>query len=154
MKLRAAGLHEFGRAAFPRRAAVHMEVRLPRLTREALEALRRELRAGSKLGGPGRRARLTVHLGTCGLASGAGDVLEAARQALDEQGVGDVLVTVSGCAGLCSREPMATVEIAGERQVKYADLNRKRITEIVERHVLGGEVVAEYALGSGEEKRA
>lgn len=127
---------------------------MPRLTREGLEALRRELRAGSKLGDPGRRARLTVHLGTCGLASGAGDVLEAARQTLKERGVDDVVVTVSGCAGLCSREPMATVEVAGERQVKYADLNIKRIKEIVERHILGGEVVVEYALGRGEEKSA
>ena len=149
-----AGSQEFGHAAFPGAPRLALEVRLPRLTRERLEALRLELRAVSKLGGPGRRARLTVHLGTCGLASGAGDVLEAARRALDERGVGDVVITVSGCAGLCSREPMATVEVAGEPQVKYADLNRKRVIEIVERHVLGGEVVAEYALGRGEEKSA
>ena len=127
---------------------------MSRLTRDGLEKLRERLRAESELGGTGRRARLTVHLGTCGLASGAEAVLEAARGALRKGGRDDVIVTVSGCAGLCSREPMATVEIAGEPQVKYADLDGKKITEIVERHIIGGTAVPEYALGSGEEKIA
>ena len=127
---------------------------MPKLTRDGLEQLRAELKKKTTLGAPGRRARLTVHLGTCGLASGAGRVLEAARTALEEREVEDVVLTTSGCAGLCCREPMATVELAGEEPVKYADLNEKRIVQIIEEHVLGGAVVAELALGTGEERRA
>lgn len=127
---------------------------MPRLTRDDLEKLRGRLKAESELGGRGRRAQLTVHLGTCGLASGADAVLDAARQALARGGVDDVIVTVSGCAGLCSREPMATVGIAGEPPVKYADLDARKMREIVERHIIDGKVVREYALGSGEEKIA
>lgn len=127
---------------------------MPRLTREGLERLRGELRARTRLGSPGRRARLTVHLGTCGLASGAGKVLESARKAIESRGLDDVVVAVSGCAGLCCREPMATVELVGEPPVKYADLNEKRIVEIIEHHIIGGEAVPSYALGAGEEKRA
>ena len=64
----------------------------------------------------------------------------------------DVLLTNSGCAGLCSREPMATVELAGQAPVKYVDLTEKKIKEIFEKHVLGGRIVTEYALGIGSEK--
>ena len=126
---------------------------MKRLDREGLERLRDELRKKTRLGAPGRRARVTVHLGTCGLASGAGKVLEAARSALEDSGASDVVLTTSGCAGLCCREPMATVELPGEPPVKYADLNEKRIAEIIEQHVLGGSVVSELVLGTGEERR-
>ena len=127
---------------------------MPRLTREGLERLRGELRARTELGSPGRRARLTVHLGTCGLASGAGKVLDAARRELEEAGADVVELTTSGCAGLCCREPMATVELPGKRPVKYVDLDEKAIVEVVHKHVLGGEVVARYAFAVGEEKIA
>ncbi|MCK5597469.1 MAG: (2Fe-2S) ferredoxin domain-containing protein [Candidatus Eisenbacteria sp.] len=127
---------------------------MPQLTRDGLDALRAELRKSTRLGAPGRRVRLTVHLGTCGLASGAGKVLDAARAALEERAVDDVVITTSGCAGLCCREPMATVELAGEPPVKYADLNEKKIVEIIDEHVLGGRIVPAFVLGTGEERRA
>ena len=127
---------------------------MPKLTRDGLEQLRQTLVSSQGLGIPGRRARLTVHMGTCGLASGAGRIFDAAKTALDEQAADDVVLTSSGCAGLCCREPMATVELAGSPAVKYADLNEKRIIEIIDRHVLGRQIVAEYALGAGEERTA
>jgi NADP-reducing hydrogenase subunit HndB len=127
---------------------------MSKLTRDGLAELRRELRESMRLGVAGRRGRVTVHLGTCGLAAGAGRVLEAARGAIEAAGVDDVELTVSGCAGLCCREPMATVELAGEKPVKYADLDEKRMAEVIRRHVVAGEIAAEYALAAGEERRA
>jgi (2Fe-2S) ferredoxin len=47
---------------------------------------------------------------------------------------------------------MATVELAGDAPTKYADLDERKIAEIIDRHLLGGEVVPEYALAIGEEK--
>jgi NADP-reducing hydrogenase subunit HndB len=126
---------------------------MTRLDREGLEQLREDLRENLRLGAPGRRVVVTVHLGTCGIASGAGKVLEAARSALDDADATDVVLTTSGCAGLCCREPMATVQLPGRPPVKYADLNEKRMVEIIERHVLGGSVITELVLGTGEERR-
>ncbi|NOZ69729.1 MAG: (2Fe-2S) ferredoxin domain-containing protein, partial [Deferribacteres bacterium] len=65
--------------------------------------------------------------------------------------VKDVIVTTSGCAGLCSREPMATVEIAGSPPVKYVELNEKKIKEIFDEHILKGNVVEKYAMVVGSE---
>jgi len=71
---------------------------------------------------------------------------------LETRDVHDVLLTNSGCAGLCSQEPMVTIEIAGQAPVKYVSLTEKKAQEIFEKHVLGGTIVKEYALGIGSEK--
>lgn len=97
------------------------------------------------------RARIIVHMGTCGIAAGARDVLNALMKEIEAQNVTDVIVTSSSCAGLCSREPMATVEIKGHAPVKYVDLTGEKIVTIFRDHILGGAIVQEYALGVGSE---
>jgi NADP-reducing hydrogenase subunit HndB len=97
------------------------------------------------------RAKITVHMGTCGIAAGARDVMDALLDEMQKHKVKDVIVTTSGCAGLCNREPMATVELKARPPVKYADLNPEKIRKIFVKHVLGGRLVAEYALAIGSE---
>jgi NADP-reducing hydrogenase subunit HndB len=65
--------------------------------------------------------------------------------------VEDVIVTTSGCAGLCSREPMATVEIMDNPPVKYVELNEKKIREIFKEHIMSGNVIEKYAMVIGSE---
>jgi NADP-reducing hydrogenase subunit HndB len=71
---------------------------------------------------------------------------------VESSGANDVLVTTSGCAGLCKREPMATIEIAGQAPVKYVDLTPEKVKKVFEEHVKGGTVVKEYALAVGSER--
>jgi NADP-reducing hydrogenase subunit HndB len=97
------------------------------------------------------RAKITVHMGTCGIAAGARDIMEALLDEMRKSKVKDVIVTTSGCAGLCSREPMATVELKGKPPVKYVDLTPAKIRKILAEHVLGGRLLAEYALAVGSE---
>jgi NADP-reducing hydrogenase subunit HndB len=98
------------------------------------------------------RVRITVHMGTCGIAAGARKIMTALLQSVDESAVEDVIITTSGCAGLCSREPMMTVELAGEAPVKYVDLTGDMVKRIFAEHVLGGHVVRDYALADGSEQ--
>jgi len=98
------------------------------------------------------RARVIMHMGTCGIAAGARNVMNALLAEVEEKDIEDVIITTSGCAGLCSREPMATVEIIGQAPVKYVDLNEEKIKRILSEHVLGGKIVIEYALGLGSER--
>lgn len=97
------------------------------------------------------RAKVTVHMGTCGIAAGAREIMEALLDEMQKNKVRDVIVTTSGCAGLCSREPMATIEFRDQPPVKYIDLTPKKIREIFIKHVLGGQLVPEYALAIGSE---
>jgi len=98
------------------------------------------------------KAKVTVHMGTCGIAAGARKIMQAFMREIEDKDINDVMLTNSGCAGLCSREPMATVELSGQPPVKYVDLTEKRAKEIFDKHVLGGKIVQEYALGVGSEK--
>jgi len=118
-----------------------------------LQKLKEETRKKITLreGGP-YRAKVTVHMGTCGIASGARKIMTALLDAIEKRGVQDVMVVTSGCAGLCSREPMVTVELLAKAPVKYVDLTEDKIRKIFGEHVLGGKIVEECALARGSER--
>jgi NADP-reducing hydrogenase subunit HndB len=63
----------------------------------------------------------------------------------------DVAITTSGCAGLCSQEPMITIELSGAPPVKYTKLNEDKTRKIFTEHVINGNPVKEYALVVGHE---
>ncbi len=98
------------------------------------------------------KAKIIVHMGTCGIAAGARAVMTAFVDELDKRNLDDILLTISSCAGLCSREPMVTVELQGQPPVKYIDVTSEKAVEILEKHVLGGAIVTEYALAAGSER--
>jgi NADP-reducing hydrogenase subunit HndB len=98
------------------------------------------------------RAKITVHMGTCGISAGARKIMSAVINCVDEAESEDVIITASGCAGLCSKEPMITVEIIGQAPVKYVDLTEEKMKKIFAEHVLGGKIVTGYALAIGSEQ--
>ncbi len=70
----------------------------------------------------------------------------------EKRNITDVILTSSGCAGLCSKEPMATVELKDEAPVKYVDLTPEKIIEILSGHVINRKIVEKYALAIGSER--
>jgi NADP-reducing hydrogenase subunit HndB len=125
---------------------------MPKLTIKDLARVQENIQRLSKLRKSGKRVKITVHMGTCGIASGAKNIMSALSDFIEQNNISDVIVSTSGCAGLCSREPMATVEIVGQPPVKYVDLSEDKILEIVKKHAIGGELVEDYALGVGAER--
>jgi NADP-reducing hydrogenase subunit HndB len=122
---------------------------MPRLSIDDLKKIRDESKRTLTLRSGQARARVTMHMGTCGISAGARDVMGALLKEIETLKLTDVIVTTSGCAGLCSREPMATVELAGQPPVKYVDLKPDRIIRVLKEHVLEGKIVAEFALAAG-----
>ena len=121
---------------------------------EDIDRIAAEVNAVHNLKEGSSTARIIVHMGTCGIASGVKPVLEAFQSDLDASGRTDILFSTTGCAGLCSHEPMATIEIEGEEPVKYVELTSKKAHEIFKSHVIEGNSIAEYALGMGYERMA
>ncbi len=117
-----------------------------------LEKIREKVRRTANLRQGKARAKITVHMGTCGIAAGAREILSALLKEIEKKKLNDVIVTTSGCAGLCSREPMATVEIKDKPPVKYVDLTTQRIKKILNNHILKGNIVNECALAIGSER--
>ena len=94
---------------------------MPKLRVEDLERISQRVRKMTILREGAGRARITVHMGTCGIAAGARGIMNALMEQIEERDIQDVLLTASGCAGLCSQEPMATVELEGQAPVFNAN---------------------------------
>ena len=125
---------------------------MPKLTIDDLKKIRDKARGTVILREGFGKAKITVHMGTCGIASGAREIMDAVMSEIETRDMKDVIVTTTGCAGLCSREPMATIELLGKPPVKYVDLTKEKVKKIFDEHILGGNIVIKYALAIGSER--
>jgi len=87
-------------------------------------------------------------MGTCGIAAGARDILATLAEALEQEGVKNVTLRQSGCAGLCDREPMITLTDKAGKEYRYGKLNSERIRTLVQEHVVKGNPVMDYLIGN------
>ncbi len=125
---------------------------MAKLKPEDLDRIAERMRHQMMLREGAGRAKVTVHMGTCGISAGARKIMTTLMSALQEHEVNDIILTTSGCAGLCSREPMMTVELKDQAPVKYTDLDEEKTRKIFAEHVIGGSIVADYALAIGCER--
>jgi NADP-reducing hydrogenase subunit HndB len=99
----------------------------------------------------GYRAKVIVHLGTCGVASGASKIMTTLKDEIAGNRSDDIMVIPSGCAGTCDREPMVTIETPDHPPVKYINLNEEKMRELFKEHVMHGRPVEKYAMVCGGE---
>jgi NADP-reducing hydrogenase subunit HndB len=116
-----------------------------------LKAIKEKTQADTALREDGYHVRVTVHMGTCGIASGSRAVLAAAMEELTASGRTDVRVTTSGCIGACEHEPEMTVEVLDEEPVLYGDLDGDTTRQVFQEHVMGGKVVPKLVVSLGSE---
>ena len=125
---------------------------MPRIKPDDLAKIRERMAKTMNVREGEARAKVTVHMGTCGIAAGARKIMSTLMALVEEHEPKDIILTTSGCAGLCSREPMLTVEYKGEAPIKYVDLDEEKTRKVFSEHVLTGVVVKEYALAIGSER--
>jgi NADP-reducing hydrogenase subunit HndB len=113
---------------------------------EDLKKIKERVQGETALRAGERRVKVTVHMGTCGIAAGAREVMDTLMSEIEESGVTDVVVTTSGCMGLCSREPEITVEILGKSPILYEFMNPNKMRQVFKRHILEGEVQTPFVL--------
>jgi len=119
---------------------------MPKLTIEDLKKLRESAKKATALREGGTTIKITVHMGTCGIAAGARDVMDALLEEMAQADRSDIRVINSGCMGMCSSEPNVTVEIQGKDPVIYQHMDRNKMRQVFKRHVLLGEVQTDFAL--------
>ena len=98
---------------------------MPGMRFEDLDKITDRMRKVMSLREGSAQAKITVHMGTCGLSAGARKVMKELMRCADQSAVKDVIFSTTGCAGLCSREPMITIELAGQAGAAEADLVRR-----------------------------
>ncbi len=100
------------------------------------------------------KTRVVVGMATCGIASGARPVLNLLSEEVQKRHLENVVVTQTGCIGLCQFEPIVEVFEPGKEKVTYVKVNEEKALEILEQHLIGGKVVEKYLLHADEIKAA
>ncbi len=124
---------------------------MAKLTIDDLKKIKEKVHKEMSLRDGDRRVKVTVHMGTCGIASGAKEVMDTLLDEIESAGVHDVVATTSGCMGLCSREPLVTVEALNQDPIKYEYVNPNKMRQIFKKHVLAGEIQTPFVLAKGSE---
>ncbi|MBQ9805980.1 MAG: (2Fe-2S) ferredoxin domain-containing protein [Clostridia bacterium] len=91
--------------------------------------------------------RIVVGMATCGIAAGARPVLNAFVEGVDKEGLnGSVVVSQTGCVGICQYEPVVEVYEAGKEKVTYVKMTVEKAEKVLKEHIKGGKVVQEYTI--------
>lgn len=111
---------------------------LKRVREEALEKRRVKTASG--------QAQVIVGMGTCGIAAGARDTMKAILAAIEGDNLTGIVVTQTGCIGLCEKEPIVQVVIGDQPKVTYGKVTPEVARQILKEHVVGGQIVQNHVI--------
>lgn len=84
--------------------------------------------------------QIKVAMATCGIASGAKNVMEFLLEELEKRGV-NAVITQTGCMGYCYAEPTIEVKLPNADPVVFGYVDTKKADEIIEKYIKNGELV-------------
>jgi NADP-reducing hydrogenase subunit HndB len=105
------------------------------------EESRRSIRMRTQTG-----TRIIVGMGTCGIAAGSRQTLQAIVAELLRRKI-DAHVTTVGCIGMCASEPLVDIEQADGGRITYGQVRPDMIPRLIEEHLINGRVVSEWVVG-------
>lgn len=108
---------------------------LKRIRDEALKKQEMKSASGQK--------QIIVGMGTCGIAAGARDTMKAILEKIEKDNLSGIIVTQTGCIGICEMEPIVQVQIGEEPKVTYGKVTQDVAARIIDEHVLSGNIVKE-----------
>ena len=89
---------------------------------------------------PEKLVQVKIAMATCGIASGAKQVMDFMIEEFDKRGI-DAIVTQTGCMGYCYAEPTIEVTVPGKAPIVFGYVNIKKADEIIEKYIKIGELV-------------
>ena len=114
-----------------------------------LAAIKDKVKDSIELPADSGKFRVVVGLATCGISAGARPVFETLEAEVKAAGLCDkVAVVQTGCVGICQFEPVVEVFEAGKEKVTYVKMTAEKAARVVEEHLKGGKIVAEYTINS------
>lgn len=111
---------------------------LNRLRQEVMEQKQQEMKSGT--------IQVILSLGSCGIAAGALETLQAFQELLAAKNVPNVHLWKTGCNGQCQAEPLVWIITPGQRKIAYANVTPERAVRILDQHLLAGKIIQEYVL--------
>lgn len=112
-----------------------------------LKAIRERMQGQVNMRGEdNNHIRVVVGMATCGIASGARPVLTTLAEKVQQKQLTNVIVTQTGCIGLCQYEPIVEVYEPGKEKITYIKMTPEKAEEVIEQHLVRGHVLTKYTL--------
>jgi NADP-reducing hydrogenase subunit HndB len=111
---------------------------LKRVREEALEKRKAMSTSGT--------AQVIVGMGTCGIAAGARETMKAVLKTIETENLRNIIVTQTGCIGLCEQEPILQVIIGDQPKVTYGKVTADVVKDIMKTHVVGGKPLTNHVI--------
>lgn len=116
---------------------------------EELKALKEKARQDMGMcNGVPVNTHIVVGMATCGIAAGAKPVMTALAEEVANRKLQGVVVSQTGCVGICQYEPVVEVFREGEERVTYVKMTADKAARVIEEHIINGKVVTEYTIGA------
>lgn len=115
---------------------------MAKMTLEELRKLRENKKGElDKRDTEGKSIHIIIGMGTCGIAAGAKESLDAFLDEIDKHKIDNVTVKQTGCMGLCYVEPTVEVKVPGMPDTIYGNVDGATARSIINEHVLAGKLV-------------
>jgi NADP-reducing hydrogenase subunit HndB len=103
---------------------------MAKLTIDDLKKIKEKTTKETSLRHGAANIKITVHMGTCGIAAGAREVMNALMEELAEADRQDIRVVTSGCMGMCSSEPNVTIEVEDSAPIVYQLMDSNKMRQV------------------------
>ena len=111
---------------------------LKKVREEALK--KREVKAASGA------AQVIVGMGTCGIAAGARETMKSILETIENESLNGIIVSQTGCIGLCEEEPIVQVVIGNQPKVTYGKVDPEIAKMIINEHVVNGKPLLDHVV--------
>lgn len=113
---------------------------------EDLKKIKEEALAKRKMAETSGATQVIVGMGTCGIAAGARETMKAVLDFIEEKNLPNIIVTQTGCIGLCEQEPILQVVSGEKEKITYGKVSADIARRVMEEHVIEGRVVTEHTI--------
>jgi NADP-reducing hydrogenase subunit HndB len=118
---------------------------MAKLTLEDLRKLREAKKVEiEKRETEGKDIEVIVGMGTCGIAAGAKEAVDAFLDEIDKLGIKNVIVKQTGCMGFCTTEPTVEVRVPDMPATIYGNVKADVARKIVNVHLQHKRLVSDY----------
>lgn len=116
-----------------------------------LAALREQMKASMNMRQEDTdKIRVVVGMATCGIAAGARPVLSAFVDEIAKRNLHNIMITQTGCIGICKYEPVVEVYVPGQEKVTYVKMTAEKAMRVVAEHLVNNQVVTELTIGAAQ----
>jgi NADP-reducing hydrogenase subunit HndB len=115
------------------------------MTLQELRAMREtSQKAMDRRVGGDRSIEIIVGMGTCGIAAGAKESLDAFVDELNSKDIRNVVIKQVGCMGFCHSEPTIEIHMDGMPDIIYGNVDAEVARKIVHSHILEKKLVDKH----------